>query len=378
MILNTEKGVAQYVGDANANRQKLRIQGGGTRLALGNPCKSNAVLSTAGLNGISLYEPGALTIVAASGTPLADIEGALASEGQRLPFEPMDHRGLLGSTGTPTIGGVVACNISGPARIQSGACRDSMIGMRMVDGTGAIIKNGGRVMKNVTGYDLVKLMAGSLGTLGVLTEVAFKVLPQTETTAVLLMEDLSDGNAVQAMSKALSSPYEVSGAAHVQKGIDGNPVTMIRVEGFEKSVAYRIAQLQSLLSGYGESSIETDPARTKAGWKWVRDVESFVDKAGDVWRMSVKPADGPKVTQNLPEADCLFDWGGGLIWALVPEGTDVRKALNGFPGFAERVRGSVNDSIPSRMAQNADIAKIEQGLRQKFDPNGILNAGIMG
>ncbi len=378
MTLKTETDVAKFIGDANAKVRKLRIVGGGTRQQLGKDCESDAALSTAALTGISLYEPSALTIVAGAGTPLADIQEALAVEGQRLPFEPMDHRSLLGSTGTPTIGGVVACNISGPARIQAGACRDSLIGVCLVDGTGTVIKNGGRVMKNVTGYDLVKLMAGSMGTLGVLTEVAFKVLPAPETTAVLLLEGLTDVSAVQALSKALCSPYEVSGAAHVQKGLDGVPVTMIRIEGFEKSVAYRISQLQNLLADYGESAIETDPERTKAGWKWVRDVEGFSDRLGDVWRISVKPVDGPKVAKNLPYADCLFDWGGGLIWALVPEKTDIRKDLQGISGFAERVRGGAQDTVPARLAQNPIVAKIEQGLRAKFDPNEILNTGIMG
>jgi glycolate oxidase FAD binding subunit len=378
MTFNTESEVAHYVSDAYAHGRKLRIMGGGTRQALGNPCDSNAVLSTAGLTGISLYEPGALTIVAASGTPIADIENALAAEGQRLSFEPMDHRKLLGSTGAPSIGSVVACNISGPARIQTGGCRDSLIGVRFVDGRGEIIKNGGRVMKNVTGYDLVKLMCGSFGSLGVLTDVAFKVLPQTEMKAVLLIEGLSDVQAVEALSKALSSPYEVSGAAHVQKGLDGTPVTMIRVEGFEKSVIYRAKELQELLAEYGKSSIEMDQPRIASGWKWVRDVEGFANQAGDVWRISVKPADGPKVAAKLKDADCLFDWGGGLIWALVPKGTNVRSSLNGISGFAERVRGEVNKTIPARVAQNPIVAKIEQGLRIKFDPKGILNSGIIG
>lgn len=378
MTLSTESDVAQYVSDAYAHRRKLRLIGGGTRQALGNPCESNAVLSTAGITGISLYEPGALTIVAASGTPVSEIEKALMSEGQRLPFEPMDHRRLLGSTGTPTIGGVVACNVSGPARIQTGACRDSLIGVRFVDGRGVVIKNGGRVMKNVTGYDLVKLMCGSFGSLGVLTDVAFKVLPQTEMSAVLLIESLSDAQAVEALSIALGSPYEVSGAAHTQIGLDGAPVTMIRVDGFENSVIYRAKQLQELLAGFGESTIETDQNRTAAGWKWVRDVEGFADREGDVWRISVKPADGPKVAAMLKDGECLFDWGGGLIWALMPKGANVRNALSGVSGFAERVRGDANEALPARAPQNAIVAKIEQGLRAKFDPKGILNAGIMG
>jgi glycolate oxidase FAD binding subunit len=370
MILSTEKGVAQFVSDANSKRQKLRIRGGGTRQTLGNPCESNAVLSTAGLNHISLYEPSALTIVAASGTPLADIEKELLAEGQRLPFEPMDHRGLLGSTGTPTIGGVVACNISGPARIQAGACRDSLIGIRMVDGTGAVIKNGGRVMKNVTGYDLVKLMAGSFGTMGVLTEVAFKVLPAPETSATVVVAGLSDEQAITAMSSALTAPYGVSGAAHISK----DRTTLIRVEGFEKSVAYRTAQLQSVLAPLGEASIVSNDNL----WKSVRDVEPFHALDSAVWRISVRPSDGAKVAKTLEASNdtvqIIYDWGGGLIWASTPDDLDVRAAMNGISGYAECVRGTHTKRVP----QNAAIAKIEKGLRAKFDPNGILNAGIMG
>jgi glycolate oxidase FAD binding subunit len=233
-------------------------------------------------------------------------------------------------------------------------------------------------MKNVTGYDLVKLMCGSYGSLGVLTDVAFKVLPQTEMKAVLLIEGLTDTQAIEALSIALGSPYEVSGAAHTQKGLDGAPVTMIRIEGFENSVTYRAKQLQDLLAGYGDIAIETDPERTTAGWKWVRDVEGFADRPGDVWRISVKPSDGPKVVAQLTEGECLFDWGGGLIWALMPKGSDVRHALNGVAGFAERVRGDASDTVLARVPQNPIVEKIEQGLRDQFDPKGILNAGIMG
>jgi glycolate oxidase FAD binding subunit len=369
MILNTEKDVAQYLSEACASGRKLRIQGGGTRQALGNPCQSDAVISTRGLNGISLYEPSALTIVAASGTSLADIEYALSSEGQRLPFEPMDHRGLLGSTGTPTIGGVAACNISGPARIQAGACRDSLIGIRMVDGAGTVIKNGGRVMKNVTGYDLVKLMAGSMGTLGVLTEVAFKVLPMPETSATVVVKGLNDAQAVNAMSSALTAPYDVNGAAHISK----DATTMIRIEGFEASVTYRSKQLQTLLGTMGDAVIVNDDSL----WKSVRDVDPFHGLNTAVWRISVTPSDGPHVAAALREINhdvqIVYDWGGGLIWASTPTDMDVRSALAGISGYAECVRGTSN----KRVQQNPAIARIEQGLRVKFDPKGILNAGIM-
>ncbi|MFK5996793.1 MAG: FAD-binding protein [Rhodobacterales bacterium] len=370
MTLKTEKNIADYIRDAYETGGKLRIVGGGTRQALGNPCDSNRVLSTAGLNGVSLYDPSALTLVAAAGTPLAEIKKTLAKEGQRLPFEPMDHRGILGSIGTPTIGGVVACNISGPARIQAGACRDSLIGVRVVDGAGRIIKNGGRVMKNVTGYDLVKLMAGSFGTLGVLTEVAFKVLPAPEASATVAISGLDDADALRAMSQALTAPYDVNGAAHDSI----TDTTLIRVEGFEKSVAYRSTQLEKLLGHWGEVTITRKDNR----WQSIRDVAPFHGLDTDVWRLSVTPSDGPKLAAKLRAVSgdiaILYDWGGGLLWVSAPQGTDVRSGLNGIPGYAECVRGTAVKITP----QNTAIAKIEQGLRAKFDPKGILNAGIMG
>ena len=371
----TEAELAELIAGAEGT---LRIQGGGTR-PVGRVCDGGLV-STAGLSGVSLYEPGALTLVAGAGTPVAEVEKALAAEGQRLAFEPMDHRGLLGTTGEPSIGGVVAGNYSGPRRIQAGACRDFLLGVRFVDGMGNVVKNGGRVMKNVTGYDLVKLMAGSFGTLGVLTEVSFKVLAQPEATAVVLIEGLSDAEAVEAMSKALGSPFDVSGAAHTPKGLDGEPVTMIRVEGFEDSVSYRAGRLQELLSSFGDCEVETSPDRTAAGWKWVRDVEAFHDERGDVWRISCKPSAAPDLATRLEADGLLYDWGGGLVWALVPEGTDIRARLGAFDGHATLVRAA--EETGSRLGifhpEAAGVAFLSQGLRKRFDPRGILNSGLMG
>ncbi len=359
----------------------FEIVGGGTRLALGRPVQAAESLSTAGLSGVSLYEPGALTLVAAAGTPLAEIEAALAAENQRLAFEPMDHRRLLGSTGEPTIGGVVACNVSGPRRIQAGAARDALLGVRFVDGAGRILKNGGRVMKNVTGYDLVKLMAGSYGTLGVLTEVAFKVLPAPEAVATVLIEGLSDEAAVAAMTRALASPYDVSGAAHFPVSMDGAPVTMIRVEGFEKSVAYRAAKLRDLLGG----DIETDPARTAAGWSWVRDAEALADRPGAVWRISVKPSDGPRVVAAIPHDFAFYDWGGGLAWLLTAEEGDasaaaIRGAVARLGGHATLIRASdaTRAAVSPFHPETPPLAAISAGLRAKFDPRGLLNPGRMG
>ena len=371
------KSEAELAEAVAAATGPLRVRGGGTR-PIGRPV-AGEVLSTAGLTGIELYEPGSLTLVVKAGTPLAEVEAALAAEGQRLPFEPMDYRGLLGTKGEPTIGGVVAANASGPRRIQAGAARDFLIGVRFVDGTGAVVKNGGRVMKNVTGYDLVKLMAGSRGTLGVLSEVSFKVLPATATTAVLLIEGLSDAEAIRALSDALVSPYEVSGAAHTPAGLDGAPVTMIRLEGFDSSVAYRAEALRKRLAGFGEIAIETRPEHTAAGWKWVRDVEAFHGAPGDVWRFSVKPSNGPTLGARLGAEWLLYDWGGGLLWALAPPGTDLRARMGDIAGHATLVRAS--EETRARIApfhpEPAPVAALSDGLRRKFDPRGILNPGLM-
>ncbi|MHC0053515.1 FAD-binding protein [Actibacterium sp. D379-3] len=366
----TETELAEAVAGADG---PLRIIGGGTRPA-GAPVAGED-LSVAGLSGIELYEPGALTIVVRAGTPLAEVEAALAGEGQRLPFEPMDHRALLGTAGEPTIGGTVAANVSGPRRIQAGACRDSLIGVRFVDGRGAVIKNGGRVMKNVTGYDLVKLLAGSHGTLGVLTEVAFKVLPVPETAASLRIAGLSDADAVRALSMALGSPYEVSGAAHLP-----GEATRIRIEGFGASVDYRAGALCKLLAGFGAVAVDRDPAQVADQWRAVRDVAAFADQPGDVWRISVKPGDGPALGARLAAEALIYDWGGGQIWARVAAGRDIRPALAGTPGHATLVRASAatRTAIPVFHPDPAPLAAISAGLRAQFDPRGILNPGLMG
>lgn len=372
MSPKTEDELSEAVRSAKG---PTRINGGGTRAIVVADCDRE--LNTSELSGISLYDPGALTLVAKSGTSLAQIETALAGENQRLAFEPMDHRGLLGTTGEPTIGGVVAANVSGPRRVQVGACRDHLLGVRFVDGRGTVIKNGGRVMKNVTGYDLVKLMAGSFGTLGVLSEVSLKVLPQVESTAVVLINGLSNEEAVTAMSRAMGSPYEVSGAAHTPSGLDDHPVTMLRLEGFEGSVAYRAQAVKALFSDCNDVSIETDPLRTSAGWKWVRDVEAFHAQSGDVWRISCVSSQAPDIARRAG-GKVLFDWAGGLVWALVPEGHDLRAALGAFEGHATRVRGQSQTATPAFSPELPLLAKFSASLRDKFDPRGILNPGLMG
>ncbi|ETW12896.1 glycolate oxidase subunit GlcE [Roseivivax marinus] len=360
----TEDELAEIVTGA---RGPFAVRGGGTRGMVQGP---GDVLETGGLTGISLYEPGALTLVVRAGTPLAEVETALAAEGQRLAFEPMDHRGLMESGGTPTIGGVVAANVSGPRRIQAGACRDALLGVRFVDGAGRVVRNGGRVMKNVTGYDLVKLLAGSRGALGVLTEVSLKVLPVPETQATLVLRGLDAGEAVAAMSKGLGSPFEVTGAAHLPAADE----TCLRIEGFADSVAYRLGRLAELFPGH-DAQRETDPEAVAARWAGVRDVAPFHGRDGDVWRVSVRPSAAPDLAQRLGAEALMFDWGGGLIWALTPPGHDLRAAMTGTVGHATLVRAApeTHAALGTLHPEPAAVARLTDGLRRRFDPNGLFS-----
>ena len=351
----SETDLAQAIRDARA----LRVVGGDTRTMGG---QLGEVLQTSGLSGIELYEPGALTLVARTGTPLAEIEQVLAAERQRLAFEVPDLRALLRREGVSTIGGVVAANASGPRRVQVGACRDALLGVRFVDGAGNIIKNGGRVMKNVTGYDLVKLMAGSCGSLGVLTEVSFKVQAVPEAQATLVAErGLAEGLAD--LRSALGSPFDISGAAW----IEGR--AMIRIEGMAGSVAYRAGQLRALLGDWHEAE--------RDDWHMLRDVTPFATKPGAVWRLSVKPSAAAGIIAALG-LEAICDWGGGLIWLLDPEArADVRGAVAGL-GMATLMRAAPLQDVAAQHPEAAGIAALTRALRAKFDPRGVFNQGITG
>jgi glycolate oxidase FAD binding subunit len=370
---DSEAALAEVVKSASA---PLSVKGGGTR----GITTEGTDVSVAALSGISLYEPGALTMVAQVGTPVEEIDKVLLAEGQRLAFEPMDHRTLLGTSGAPTIGGVFAANISGPRRIQGGAARDYALGVRFVDGTGAVVKNGGRVMKNVTGYDLVKLMAGAHGTLGILTEVSMKVLPVPETQATLMLRNLPDAAAVAAMSRAMGSPFEVSGAAHCAKIDKQTPVTLLRVEGFEASVKYRIGALKDLLADTGAEMEVAGRDMSSVLWQSVRDVAEMENLEGDVWRVSCKPSDAAQLAERSGARGWYFDWGGGLIWIRTTPGDDLRARLGVFEGHATLVRAdaATRAALPVFHPQAGGVEKLAAGLRARFDPRGILNRGLMG
>src|SRR3954451_1102815 len=382
---STEQDAATIVTEAVARRTPLSLVGGGTKADVGRPAQTAATLSSAGLTGVTLYEPAEMVIGARAGTPLAEVVRTLAEKGQELTFEPMDYRPLLGSTGEPTIGGVAAANLSGPRRIMAGAARDSLIGVRFVNGQGEVIKNGGRVMKNVTGLDLVKGMSGSWGTLGFFTEVIFKVLPRAERVATLAFSGLDDARAVEALSLALGSPFEVTGAAHLPARLDGGGArTLIRTEGFTVSIDYRLGELKRLLKRFGAADvIEGDEAA--ALWRSVRDVEPLIEpRDRAVWRVSTAPTQGPAVMAQVSraiDARWFYDWGGGLLWIATPAtgAAAIRAAVRAAGGHATLVRApaEVRAAVDVFEPLSEPLMRVTAGMKAVFDPEGVLNPGRM-
>ncbi len=389
----TEAETAEAVRDARAARRPFVIEGGGTRAGLGRPIEADRVLSTRALTGITLYEPAELVISAASGTPLATIETALKEKRQRLPFEPMDHRALFASDGEPTIGAIAACNISGPRRIQLGAARDHLIGVRLVNGFGEIIKSGGRVKKNVTGLDLVKLSCGAYGTLGLLTEVTFKLLPEPEAEATLVLRGLDDRKAIAALSAGLTSPYQITGAAHLPASVatKGDALTLLRIDGPSVSVGYREAVLAQHLAPFGAAELLAQD-EAKALWRAIRDALPIAEPYDSaLWRLSVAPSRGPDVVaaiQNRLTARYFYDWGGGLIWLAVAANKDagaaeIREALAdaGGPegGHATLIRApeEIRATVDVFQPLTKPLMGITAGIKASFDPDHILNPGRM-
>jgi glycolate oxidase FAD binding subunit len=382
-----EQDASAIIGEAFAKGTTLKVSGSDTKAATGRPVQADASLSSAELKGITLYEPAELVISARSGTPVSEVVRTLAEKGQRLPFEPMDYRTLLGSRGEPTIGAVAAMNISGPRRIMAGAARDSLIGVRFVNGRGDVVKSGGRVMKNVTGLDLVKLMAGSWGTLGFLTEVTFKVLPKSERTSTLLMRGLDERRAIGALAQALGSPFDITGAAHLPVPDRQGARTLIRFEGFSVSVDYRLGEMRRLLKGF-ESADILEGRGADALWQSVRDAALLMNHGERaIWRVSTAPMKGPDVVAQVArtvEAQWFYDWGGGLVWVSTPASGDagaaaIREATSAFGGHATLVRApaEIRAAVEVFEPQSEAVMKLTRGVKTSFDPAGILNPGRM-
>jgi glycolate oxidase FAD binding subunit len=382
----SEDEAAQMVREARASKRRIDIVGGGTRSGLGRPRRGEARLTTSALSGVVFYEPAEMVVCAQAGTPLSVVEAALGKAGQMLPFEPMDHRTLYATRGEPTIGGLVAGNVSGPRRISAGAARDSLLGVRLVNGEGEIVKDGGRVMKNVTGLDLVKLNCGAHGTLGLLTQATLKLLPRPETEATIVIRRLDDPAAIDAMTKALGSPYLVSGAAHVSAGMGREfPRTFLRLEGLRESVDYRVARLIELLAPFGAKHA-LEPGDSAKIWRAIRDAEFLAEPRDHaVWRVSVAPSRGAAFVAGLGAValNHFYDWGGGLVWlSSAPDSAAaiaIRKALAPFGGHATLMRApdELRAAVDVFEPLSAPLMRITRGLKESFDPDGILNSGRM-
>ncbi len=396
----TAEQVLESIQWAAASETPLEISAGGSKRAFGRPCDAIVRLDLAALSGIGLYEPAELVMGAAPATPMAEIRAALADNNQRLAFEPPDLGPLLGGgTASGTIGGVIACNLSGPRRILSGAARDHLLGFQAISGRGQEFKSGGRVVKNVTGFDLSKLMAGSFGTLGVMSEVTIKVVPAPEKTRTVLVLGAGDEDAVKAMGAALASSNEVSAAAHLPRHAAaasmvpyvsgaGGAVTAIRVEGPGPSADYRCQALKDLLADFGDLE-ELHTANSRTLWREVRDVTYFTgEEESQVWRISVPPAAGARVAAEILESlpgRVFFDWGGGLVWLSLTPLDDaghecVRGALGPSGGHATLIRAApeVRARTPVFQPQPAPLKALAARIKEAFDPGRILNPGRMG
>ena len=378
-----EREAAEIVAAAEA---PFDIVGAGTRAGFGRPAQCGRRLSTAKLTGIVFHEPAEMTLRARAGTPLAAVEAALEQHGQMLPFEPMDPRVLFETQGEPTVGGLIATALAGPRRLSAGAVRDNVLGLKFVNGRGEIISTGGRVTKNVTGLDLVKIHCGAQGTLGLVTEATLKLLPAPRAEATIVVRRLDDARGVEAMARALGSPYGVSGAATIHAGMGREfPRTLLRVEGFEDSVAYRTERLIALLSEFGAKHALTDD-KSRRMWRAIRDVE-FLAEPGEraIWRASLKPSDAPAALAALGShaRTSLLDHGGGLVWfstdPTLEIATAVRGALRSFSGHVELIRAD------ETLRRSADVfsplapalARLTRGVKASLDPKDLFNPGRM-
>lgn len=391
---DTPEQVRDAVAWAVSEECPLEIVARGTKRTIGRPMQTANTLDLSGLSGIGLYEAEELICQAGPGTPLAEIEAALAAENQRLAFEPMDLGVLLGGgEGRQSIAGVFACNLAGPRRIKDGAARDHLLGFTAVTGRGEIVKSGGRVVKNVTGYDLSKLVCGSWGTLAALTDLTFKVLPAPETETTLLLHGLDEAAAVKAMSAAMGSAHDVSSAAQLPDGIAAGGVrgvaTALRVEGFAPSVVARVAALTDELAAFGVEITALEGDASRALWRDLRDARPLAEpRERAVWKLSVAPMAGPQVVAAIRPlvAECayFYDWAGGLIWLAVPPRGDaqaeiVRGAVDAVGGHATLIRAApeVRAALDSFHPQPSPVAALSRRVKESFDPKGVLNPGRM-
>jgi glycolate oxidase FAD binding subunit len=384
---------AEIIAWAATKGEGLEILAGGSKQGLGRPERPPHQLAMSRMRGVTDYEPSELRLTALAATPMSEIEQQLQAAGQMLAFEPCHWAAVLGGNGAPTLGGVIACNICGPRRVRAGAARDHFLGFSAINGRGEIWKAGGKVVKNVTGYDMCKLQCGAFGTLSLLTEITVKVMPKPEAACSLIFPALTDAAAIVLLAAALNSPYEVSAAAHLPAAVArrcgyANAVTVLRLEGPKPSIAFREQALLKLLPG-GE---KLDEQKSLALWHGIGTVRNLLPQAETcLWRICPTPSAAPamirEISENFGSAEMFYDWGGGLVWL------SLNLAEAGPAGGAAEVRAAVRRAgghatiiaAPDRVRASASVFDLEprplaaltQRIKANFDPRFVLNPGRM-
>jgi glycolate oxidase FAD binding subunit len=365
--------LAGIIADAARDGTRLRLRGGGSKDAIGAPTPEARIVDMRGFAGVVDYDPPDLVLTVKAGTPLAEIQALVADKGQMLAFDPFDHGALLrGAVGDATIGGIVAAAVAGPTRVSRGAARDHLLGFVGVSGRGERFVAGAKVVKNVTGYDLPKLITGSWGRVAAITELTLKVLPAPRVRLTLGVAGLDPASAAAAMARAMGSAADVSAAAHLPVW-NGNTLTAIRLDGFASSVDARAAIVTQLIEGIAPIAHEDATTLWPA-------IATAAPLAGDapLWRIIVPAARAPALIDTLGSCDWLLDWAGGLLWlASADDPQAIRAAAAAVGGHAMLVRAdaATRTTTPALHPQPAALAALEERVRRAFDPAGVFETG---
>ncbi len=368
------------VRTAAAEGRQLRIRGGGSKDFWGAPLRGE-VLDTRACSGIVSYEPSELVVTARGGTPLAELEAALAAQGQCLAFEP-PHFGP-----GATVGGMVAAGFSGPSRASVGAVRDYVLGVRFINGQGEDLTFGGQVMKNVAGYDVSRLLAGSWGTLGIITEVSLKVLPVAPAEATLMCAGIGQAAALDLLHRWGGQPLPLNASAwvHDTTAQAGDDYLFVRLRGAVAAVESAVARMGADAQAQGARVTRMDPAEASADWRasGEQTLQFFEPPSGDLclWRLSL-PQTAPVL--DLPYAPYI-EWQGAQrwLWAPASEAATLHEAAARAGGHASlfrasRLGGSSDKAVGVHAPLDAVQQRIQHALQQEFDPHGVFATGRLG